>query len=97
MSQLHVVATIPVKKGSEEAIRSALTDLVEATREEEGCVSYDLFESQAAPGTFVTVEVWRDQEALDSHMQSPHLQQAFAAAGDHLGGEVAIHPLTSVI
>lgn len=97
MSELHVVATIPAKQGSEDAIRAALTELVEATRQEEGCVSYDLYESQAAPGTFVTVEVWRDQEALDGHMQSPHLQQAFAAAGDHLGGEVAIHPLTSVI
>ena len=45
----------------------------------------------------VTVEVWRDQEALDSHMQSPHLQEAFAAAGDHLGGDVAIHPLVPVV
>ncbi len=96
MSELHVVATIPAKPGSEDVIREALSSLVTATRAEEGCVSYDLYESSAAPGTFVTVEVWRSQDDLDAHMRSPHLGEAFAAAGEHLGGEVAIHPLTPV-
>ncbi|MGI9155182.1 MAG: putative quinol monooxygenase [Marmoricola sp.] len=96
MNELHVVATIPAKSGSEDVIREALSGLVTATREEEGCVSYHLYESSAAPGTFVTIEVWRSQDDLDAHLKSPHLGEAFAAAGDHLGGEVAIHPLTLV-
>ena len=96
MSELHVIATIPAKAGSEEAIRGALQSLVAATREEEGCVAYDLFESSSAPGTFVTVERWTDQSALDAHMQTPHVAQAFAAAGEHLAGDVAIHPLSPV-
>jgi quinol monooxygenase YgiN len=60
---------------------------------EDGCVSYELFESAAAPGTFVTIETWRGQEELDAHMQSPHLQAALAAAGPLLDGAPAIHPL----
>ncbi|MBD8868181.1 putative quinol monooxygenase [Nocardioides donggukensis] len=96
MSQLHVVATIPARSGSEAVIREALTTLVAATRDEEGCLSYDLYESAAAPGTFVTVERWSGQEALDAHMATPHVGAAFAAAADHLGGEVAIHPLAPV-
>lgn len=96
MSEIRVVATIPVKPGSEDVIRAALNTLVTATREEDGCVSYDLFESAAAPGTFVTIESWRSQEDLDAHLQAPHVGEAFAAAGDHLAGEVAIHPLTQV-
>ena len=96
MSELHVVATIPAKPGSEDAIREALGTLVAATRDEDGCLSYDLFESAAAPGTFVTVERWTDQAALDAHLGAPHVAAAFAAAGDHLAGEVAVHPLTPV-
>lgn len=96
MSELLVVATIPAAEGSADAVREALQTLVAATREEAGCVAYDLYESGAAPGTFVTVERWADQAALDAHMTTPHIAAAFAAVGDKLAGEVAIHPLTPV-
>ena len=93
MSELHVVATIPAQAEHVEDVRAALTTLVEATRQEEGCLSYDLFESAAAPGVFVTVERWTSQEALDAHMRTPHVAAAFQAAEGALAGEVAIHPL----
>ena len=96
MSELHVVATIPVKSEHIEAMRGPLTQLAEATRQESGCLAYDLYESVAAPGVFVTVERWTDQDALDAHMKTPHVAAAFAAAGDALAGEVAIHPLVPV-
>ncbi len=93
---LDVIALIPAKPGSEDVVRDALRTLVAATRQEEGCVAYDLHESQAAPGTFVTVEVWRDQAALDGHMTTPHIAAAFAAVGDHVADAPAIHALTPV-
>ena len=96
MTELHVVATIPVKAEHVEAMRGPLTQLAEATRQESGCLAYDLYESAAAPGVFVTVERWTGQDALDDHMKSPHVAAAFAAAGDALAGEVAIHPLSPV-
>ncbi|CUR59542.1 Antibiotic biosynthesis monooxygenase [metagenome] len=96
MSDLHVVATIPSKPGSEDGLREALLTLVAATREEEGCLEYDLFESLSAPGTFVTVEAWRSQADLDAHLDSPHLAAAMEASGEHLGGPIALHPLAHV-
>ncbi|WP_295693896.1 putative quinol monooxygenase [Lapillicoccus sp.] len=96
MSDLNVIALIPAKPGSEAVVRAALTELVGHTRQEEGCLKYELFESQATPGTFVTVEEWTSQAALDAHMASPHIAAAFAAAGDAMAGAPAIHPLTAV-
>jgi len=96
VTELNVVATIPVKPEAVEQVREALQTLVAATRDEEGCVSYDLYESAAAPGTFVTLERWTDQTALDAHMGMPHVAAAFAAAGEALSGEVAINPLTPI-
>ncbi len=96
MTELNAVATIPAKAGSEDAVREALTTLATATRSEDGCLSYDLFESGSAPGTFVTVERWTDQAALDAHLATPHVADAFAAAEGHLAGEVAVHPLSPV-
>ncbi|MCX6469772.1 MAG: putative quinol monooxygenase [Corynebacteriales bacterium] len=94
MSDLHVVATIPAKPGFEKEVGDALAELAAATREEAGCISYDLYESQAEPGTFVTVELWKAQSDLDAHMASPHLTAAMGKVGEHLGA-LKIHPLTA--
>lgn len=96
MSDLHVVATIPAKSGSEDTVRGLLTTLAGATRDEEGCLSYDLYESAAAPGVFVTVESWRNQDDLDAHLGTEHVGTAIAGAEGHLAGDIAIHPLVPV-
>ncbi len=96
MTDLHVVAVIPGKPEAADDVRAALTTLAEATRQEEGCVSYALSESKAEPGTFVTVEVWKDQAAMDAHMTTPHVAAAFATVGDKMAGAVAVHPLEPV-
>ncbi|MFD4369553.1 putative quinol monooxygenase [Rhodococcus sp. NPDC058521] len=94
MAELRVVATIPAKPGSEEALGGALSELAAASRREEGCIAYELFESAAQPGTFVTIETWRAKEDLDTHMKSEHMQNAVAVFGELLAGQPAIHPLT---
>lgn len=96
MPDLNVVALIPAKSGSEDNVREALTTLAAATQSHEGCLHYELFESAAAPGTFVTVERWRAQEDLDAHMATPDIAAALAAAEGHLAGDIAIHPLRPV-
>ena len=77
-------------------MRQALRALVPPTREEEGCLAYELFESGSAPGVFVTQERWRGQDDLDAHLQTAHVAQAFAAAGESLATAPDIHPLIAV-
>ena len=91
---IHVVAVITAKPGSEDVVREAMEGLVAPTREESGCLSYDLSESTAAAGTFITVEEWSDAADLDAHMQTPHIQSALGVLGSELAAPPAIHPLT---
>jgi quinol monooxygenase YgiN len=93
---LQVVATIPAKPGSEDKVADVLTELVAATRTESGCLAYELFRSKADPTVFVMIETWQSQEDLDAHQKTPHLQKAFAEAGEHLAGAPSIHPLDAV-
>ena len=90
---INVVAVITAKPGSEDAVREAMQGLVAPTRAEEGCLSYDLSESVAAPGTFITVEEWSDPSDLDAHMATPHIQSALQVLGNELAAPPAIHPL----
>jgi quinol monooxygenase YgiN len=76
MADLPVVAVITAKPGSEKQVEEALNALIEPTRAEAGCVSYNLFVSAADPTTFITVETWRSQADLDAHLQTAHVQGA---------------------
>lgn len=96
MSEIDTVAVMKAKPGSETTVSDALTKLVPPTLAEEGCLDYRLYESTSEPGTFVTIERWRSQEDLDAHMQSDHIAEALAAAGDHMAAPPGIHPLTPI-
>jgi quinol monooxygenase YgiN len=96
MPDLHVVAVLTAKPGTESVVEEALSALVQPTQAEAGCVSYGLFRSVSDPSVFITIETWRSQEDLDAHMRTPHIAQALRAAGDSLDGGPVIHPLTPV-
>lgn len=93
---IHTVAVITAKFGSEDKVREAMQSLVEPTRAEEGNISYELSESLATPGTFITVEEWSDPSDLDKHMETDHIQSALAVLGSELAAPPAIHPLKPI-
>lgn len=47
-------------------------ELVEKTKQEPLCISYDLFVDQKDPGHFVFIEEWPDRAALDAHCATEH-------------------------
>ena len=97
MTHVPVVAVVVAKAGSADLVREALTDLALASRAEDACVSYDVHESSAEPGTFVTVEHWVSADAFDGHLQAQHFQQAVQTTTGHLATAPAIHPLHPVL
>lgn len=50
-------------------------ELVEKTKQEQGCVAYDLYHDLRNVGHFVFIEEWVDRAALDAHVQSAHFQR----------------------
>jgi quinol monooxygenase YgiN len=93
---LRVVATLPLDPARATEAAAALATLAAASREEEGCYAYDVFESATAAGTFVTIEAWRSQPDMDAHMSTPHIAAAFEVLGPALVGDIGLHPLNSI-
>ena len=96
MPNLDVVAVITAKAGSEATVEGALRELAGASKSDQGCLAYDLYVSESAPGTFITVEKWESQEDIDAHMAGPHIAKVITAAGDHFEGFPAIHTLRAL-
>jgi quinol monooxygenase YgiN len=77
----HVLARITAKPEAAEATRGILSELAVKSRTESGCVAYELYQQEAAPHVFQTVECWKSRADADAHMTTPHLAAAVAAAG----------------
>lgn len=69
-----VIATFQARPGKENELQQALTSLVAPTRQEAGCLNYDLHVLSENPGRFLFHENWTSKAALDAHLQSPHIK-----------------------
>ena len=73
---VRVVARIVACFGKEDELRTLLRGLIEPTRREPGCVTYELLQSTTDPTDFTFVEEWSSEADLDAHLQSAHLRNA---------------------
>jgi quinol monooxygenase YgiN len=48
------------------------TEMCRASRADEGCLGYRVYEDAEQPGRFVFVEEWQDDDALRAHFAQPH-------------------------
>ena len=72
-NEIIAVATLTAKPGKADALRRAMSDLLEPTRREKGCLSYTLHESLDNKNTFTMLEKFKNQEAFDSHSNEAYL------------------------
>lgn len=49
------------------------------SREEAGCIDYRLYQATDDPLSFVMVEEWESQEALDAHFRTDHIREFMGA------------------
>ena len=49
--------------------------------QEKGCTGYQVLQNNADPCDFTLVEEWTSEAALDAHLQTAHVQEAFAKGG----------------
>ena len=73
---LRVVAILRAQPDKVEGLRSLLIELLEPTREEPDCVSYELLHNRANPTEFVLVEEWANETALNQHFGTDHMREA---------------------
>lgn len=71
---LRVVARIKAKPDKVEEVRDALSGLVAPTRNETGCIVYELLQNTDDPTDFTFVEEWESETALASHAASDHIK-----------------------
>lgn len=54
------------------AIEAILGELATASRAEPGCLRYEVYREQGEPCSYVLIERYRDEAALEDHRASEH-------------------------
>lgn len=63
---------IQVEDSKKEELVSLAKELVAASVKDQGCIAYDLFQSETRADVLMICETWTDEEALKAHEQSAH-------------------------
>ena len=53
-------------------VKQIALQLIEQSRLEDGCISYDLFQSSSSQNSLLFCETWRDKEAFNAHLNTKH-------------------------
>lgn len=72
---LTIVARIEANTGKVDLVKAELLKLIPITREESGCIQYDLHQDNDNPAVFVFYENWESRELWQQHMNNTHLAE----------------------
>jgi quinol monooxygenase YgiN len=90
MTVITVVADFYFKPDQIDAALAVLQALIQATRLESGCLSYELHRSNEQANHFVMIEQWQTHALWQQHMQTPHVAVALQAIQPCLEGEIGV-------
>jgi quinol monooxygenase YgiN len=73
---LRVIARVKARPGKANELLLVLSSLVEPTRKEPGCLSYELLQNNEDPTDLTLIEEWQNNTALESHFATKHFKDA---------------------
>jgi quinol monooxygenase YgiN len=76
-----IAGTIQFDPAKADVLAEGFDKMQAATLTEDGCLAYDYWLSRSEPGMVLMFEKWADDDALASHMQSPHMAEFGAVMG----------------
>jgi quinol monooxygenase YgiN len=79
-----VVGRVRTDAARREALIRVGVTVAAASREEEGCISYRVYEDTEQANDFVFVEEWESNEALQRHFATPHIAEFMQAIQETL-------------
>lgn len=96
LKMIRIIAEHIIKKECIEKYHQLAKELVEKSRAEAGCVSYELEQNIEDERVHVFVESWADQEAIDTHNQSEHFKRLVPQLGALFDGKESVKKFNKV-
>lgn len=88
-----IIGTVVAKPEKRDELMRILAAQVAPTRAEPGCINYDFHCDVSDPNTFVFYENFASKEALEEHLEKPHLKPLMDRLDELLAKPVNIRHL----
>jgi len=75
---VHAIAVLNARPDKTEELNSLLTSLLEPTRQESGCIRFNLLQNRETPREFAIVSQWHNEQAVQYHIATGHAQLAMS-------------------
>ena len=82
--KLQVITHLEAVLGTEENSKSLLLELVASSRQEAGCIKYELLQNIHQPTEFTLVSEWESKTAFLAHLDSMPVAELFRENSDLL-------------
>jgi|TARA_B100000953_G_C17987526_1_gene411036 quinol monooxygenase YgiN len=93
---IGIIATMKIKEGTNEKFEEVASRLKDAvTKNESGVVYYDWYKGKD-DSSYVVLERYESQEALDAHGQTEHMKSIGGEMGQYMAGRPEVTVLKSI-
>ena len=92
---LTVVARIEAHAEHMDHVKAELLKLIEPTKQEDGCLQYDLHQDHENLAVFLFYENWVSREQWQAHMASAHLK-AFSEATEGMIERLTLNEMSAI-
>ncbi len=79
---------IPIKPNQRDKALSLAREMSDATRTENGCISYEFYVGLRDPNTLILLQEWENMDALAGHLRTEHMKVFLDELPDVLAGQV---------
>ena len=71
---IRINVEITVSQPKRAAVLDNILRLAEKSRQENGCIGYEIYENSTKPQSLLILETWESREALDAHEKTEHFR-----------------------
>jgi quinol monooxygenase YgiN len=91
------LSVFEAKEGFEQILVGELTKLVRKSRQEAGCLLFDLYRVSGKYSAFALYEVWELREALEAHLGNFHTTSFKVASEQYLAQPIQVFELEEMM
>ena len=81
---ITVQSTFHLRQESKAEALRLMKNMVQLSRQEPGCLSYEYFEGITEPTRVILLQEWESPEYLEEHFQTEHMESFLNDLGKHL-------------
>lgn len=88
---IKIVAVSTLKPGVLQDYLKAVAELIEKSNQEEGCISYQLYQDKVDENKVAMFEEWKDEQAIALHNSSEHFTRICPQLSQYCVGDSIVN------